>query len=156
MMTASNIMYDIDEKNKIVKATVYGCKNDAIDTVLKAFRCQNLFLSNNTYIDQCQLNLTTCHKFLLKDTYTGIAMYNKDDPNPFSIERGKQIARRRLYAAYNSDYQNILNNIVEAIKSAIDTDIEKARAITEERLINFKYYEYYDILKLNLEESFKQ
>lgn len=176
MMTASNIVYDIDEEKKIVKATVSGCKNDAIDTILKAFRCQNLFL-RNTYIDKIEAtydsekdkpendeedpcltidttecNLTTCRKFLLKDTYTGIAIYNEDDPNPFSIERGKQIARRRLYDTYNADYYDILTNIIKAIEAAIITDVNKARAITEERMINFKYYEYYDIFKAHLEE----
>ena len=175
MMTASNIVYDIDEEKKIVKATVSGCKNDAIDTVLKAFRCQNLFLSN-TYIDNIEAvydpekdtgeddpedpcltidttecDLTTCRKFLLKDTYTSIATYNEDDPNPLSIERGKQIARRRLYDTYNADYYDILTNIIKAIEAAIITDVNKARAITEERLINFKYYEYYDIFKAHLE-----
>ena len=179
MMTASNIVYDIDEEKKIVKATVSGCKNDAIDTILKAFRCQNLFLSN-TYIDKIEAtydpekdtgednsedpcltidttecNLTTCRKFLLKDTYSGIAIYNEDDPNPFSIERGKQIARRRLYDTYNADYYDILTNIIKAIEAAIVTDVNKARAITEERLINFKYYEYYNIFKAHLEESNK-
>ena len=179
MMTASNIVYDIDEEKKIIKATVSGCKNDAIDTILKAFRCQNLFLSN-TYIDKIEAtydsekdkpendeedpcliidttecNLTTCRKFLLKDTYTGIAIYNEDDPNPFSIERGKQIARRRLYDTYNADYYDILTNIIKAIEAAIVTDVNNARAITEERLINFKYYEYYNIFKAHLEESNK-
>lgn len=176
MMTASNIVYDIDEEKKIIKATVSGCKNDAIDTVLKAFRCQNLFLSNTFIdnieavydpekdtgeddpenpcltIDTTECDLTTCHKFLLKDTYTGIATYNKDDPNLFSIERGKQIARRRLYDTYNADYYDILTNIIKAIGAAIITDVNKARAITEERMINFKYYEYYDIFKAHLEE----
>ena len=176
MMTASNIMYDIDEEKKIIKATISGCKNDAIDTVLKAFRCHNLFLSNTFIdnieavydpekdtgeddpedpcltIDTTECNLTTCRKFLLKDTYTGIAMYNEDDPNPFSIERGKQIARRRLYDTYNADYYDTLTNIIKAIEAAVITDVNKARAITEERLINFKYYEYYDIFKGHLEE----
>lgn len=176
MMTASNIVYDIDEEKKIIKATVSGCKNDAIDTVLKAFRCHNLFLSNTFIdnieavydpekdtgeddpenpcltIDTTECNLTTCRKFLLKDTYTGIATYNEDDPNPFSIERGKQIARRRLYDTYNADYYDILTNIIKAIEAAIITNVNKARAITEERMINFKYYEYYDIFKAHLEE----
>lgn len=178
MMTASNIVYDIDEEKKIVKATISGCKNDAIDTILKAFRCQNLFLTNTRIdditavydsnkddgtsennsedpcltIDTTECNLTTCRKFLLKDTYTGIAVYSEDDPNPFSIERGKQIARRRLYNTYNGDYIIALCTIINAIEVAIITDANKARLITEERMINFKYYEYYDIFKAHLEE----
>lgn len=178
MMTASNIVYDIDEEKKIVKATISGCKNDAIDTILKAFRCQNLFLTNTCIdditavydsdkddgtsennsedpcltIDTTECNLTTCRKFLLKDTYTGIAVYSEDDPNPFSIERGKQIARRRLYNTYNGDYIIALCTIINAIEVAIITDANKARLITEERMINFKYYEYYDIFKAHLEE----
>lgn len=178
MMTASNIVYDIDEEKKIVKATISGCKNDAIDTILKSFRRQNLFLTNTcidnitaTYdpdkdtgtgendpedpcltIDTTECDLTTCHKFLLKDTYTGIAVYSEDDPNPFSIKRGKEIARRRLYNTYNGDYMIALCNIINAIKDAIVTDVERARAITEERMINFKYYEYYNIFKGHLEE----
>ena len=179
MMTASNIMYDIDEEKKIVKATISGCKNDAIDTVLKAFRCHNLFLSNTFIdnieavydpekdtgeddpenpcltIDTTECDLTTCRKFLLKDTYTGIAIYNEDDPNPFSIERGKQIARRRLYDTYNADYLVTLDEIMNAIIDAFVTDIAKAKSITEERLINFKYYEYYEVFKAHLEESTK-
>ena len=57
-----------------------------------------------------------------------------------------------LYDTYNGDYMIALCNIVNAIKDAIVTDVERARAITEERMINFKYYEYYNIFKGHLEE----
>ena len=174
MMTASNIMYDIDEEKKIVKATISGCKNDAIDTVLKAFRCHNLFLSNTFIdnieavydpekdtgeddpedpcltIDTTECDLTTCHKFLLNDTYTATATYDPSDPNPFSIERGKQIARRRLYNAYNKDYRKVLDNIMNALDNAINDTLMPAYDLTKEREINFGYFEFYDVFKAHL------
>ena len=176
MMTASNIMYDIDEEKKIVKATISGCKNDAIDTVLKAFRCHNLFLSNTFIdnieavydpekdtgeddpedpcltIDTTECDLTTCHKFLLKDTYTATATYDPSDPNPFSIERGKQIARRRLYNAYNKDYRKALDNIMSALDNAINDTLMSAYDLTKEREINFGYFEFYDVFNAHLDK----
>ena len=168
MFNSAMIKYDVNEETKVVVASVEGIAYDAINTMLKTLRRQNIIATESFMVIESdesadirkskftEMHSTVCKKYLLPNELKSEAHYDPQDPNEFSVERGKQIARRRLYAAYNSDYLNILNNIVEAIKSAIDTDIEKARAITEERLINFKYYEYYDILKLNLEESFKQ
>ena len=65
------------------------------------------------------------------------------------------VVSSRLYDTYNADYYDILTNIIKAIEAAIVTDVNNARAITEERLINFKYYEYYNIFKAHLEESNK-
>lgn len=176
MMTASNIVYDIDEEKKIITATISGCKNDAIDTVLKAFRCHNLFLSNTFIdnieavydpekdtgeddpenpcltIDTTECDLTTCHKFLLKDTYTATATYDPSDPNPFSIERGKQIARRRLYNAYNKDYRKALDNIMSALDNAINDTLMPAYDLTKEREINFSYFEFYDVFKAHMDK----
>ena len=176
MMTASNIKYEIDEENKIITATVSDCKHGALNLLLKAFRRQNMILTN-TYIDNIEAvydpekdtgeddpedpcltidttecDLTTCHKFLLKDTYTATATYDPSDPNPFSIERGKQIARRRLYNAYNKDYRKALDNIMNALDNAINDTLMPAYDLTKEREINFGYFEFYDVFKAHLDK----
>ena len=176
MMTASNIKYEIDEENKIITATVSDCKHDVLNLLLKAFRRQNMILTN-TYIDNIEAeydpekdtgeddpedpcltidtteyDLTTCRKFLLKDTYTGTAVYSEDDPNPFFIERGKKIARRRLYNAYNKDYRKALDNIMNALDNAINDTLMPAYDLTKEREINFGYFEFYDVFKAHLDK----
>ena len=176
MMTASNIKYEIDEENKIITATVSDCKHDVLNLLLKAFRRQNMILTN-TYInnieavydpekdtgeddpedpcltiDTTECDLTTCHKFLLNDTYTATATYDPSDPNPFSIERGKQIARRRLYNAYNKDYRKVLDNIMNALDNAINDTLMPAYDLTKEREINFGYFEFYDVFKAHLDK----
>ena len=179
MMTAGNIKYTVDDENKIITATVDGCTHDAIDMMLKAFRRQNILLRDmyiskieSTYdpekdtgeddpndpcltIETTESSATTCKKFLLKDTSEGTAIYHPDDNNPYSVERGKEIARRRLYDAYNKDYKKALDNLMDAIYEAVNGDMEESSMITSERITNFKYYEYYDIFKYNLEESNK-
>ena len=176
MMTASNIKYEVDEVNKVITATVSDCKHDVLNLLLKAFRRQNLFLSNTFInnieavydpekdtgeddpenpcltIDTTECDLTTCHKFLLKDTYTATATYDPSDPNPFSIERGKQIARRRLYNAYNKDYRKALDNIMSALDNAINDTLMPAYDLTKEREINFGYFEFYDVFKAHLDK----
>ena len=174
MMTAANIKYNVDEVNKTVTATVDGCTYDAINLMLKAFRRKNLILTgmdidkvttvnpDETHVDENDVNLKvhmypmiTCKEFLLKDTYEGTAIYHPDDNNPFSVERGKEIARRRLYNTYNKDYKKALENVMDAVYAAVDEDMTAALEMTSERMLNFKYYEYYDIFKYNLEESNK-
>ena len=44
---------------------------------------------------------------------------------------------------------------MDAVYAAVDEDMTAALEMTSERMLNFKYYEYYDIFKYNLEESNK-
>ena len=46
MFTASMIEYQIDEEKKIITASVSGVEYDAIDTMKKAFRQNNLILED--------------------------------------------------------------------------------------------------------------
>ena len=52
MFTASMIEYQIDEEKKIITASVSGVEYDAIDTMKKAFRQNNLILEDTaTYVE---------------------------------------------------------------------------------------------------------
>lgn len=163
MFTASNIVYHIDDENKVITATATGMKNDAIDTMLKAFRKESVTFSNTDVvvaiatnfdgtiqddgIEIKELPMCTCGKYLLPNTMSAQAKYDPSDPHEYDIERGKQIARRRLYDVYNRAYMNALYNLQYAINQALTTHIQDTLLMTRDRLIGFEYFEEYDIFK---------
>lgn len=170
MFTASMIEYQIDEEKKIITASVSGVEYDAIDTMKKAFRQNNLILEDTaTYVEMipdedgkyCDENISlvderisTCKKYRLPNTFSATAKYDPNDPHPYSIERGKMIARRRLYNQYNRAYATAINNLQSAI---IDTNnkMMDALLLARDRQVNFQYFEYYDVFKRNCECSEK-
>ena len=163
MFTASNIVYHIDDENKVITATATGMKNDAIDTVLKAFRKENVIFGNTDVavaittnedgtvkdegIEVKEFPLCTCGRYLLPNKMTGQAKYDPDDPHEYDVERGKQIARRRLYDEYNKAYKYALTNLQYAINSAMNIHVRDTLDLTRGRLIRFEYFEMYDIFK---------
>lgn len=165
MFTASNIVYHIDDETKTITASATGMKFDAVETVLKAFRKENIIFSNTDVvvginaeedgtikdegIEVKELPLCTCGRYLLPNEMTAQAKYDPDDPHPYDVERGKQIARRRLYDMYNCAFMNALFSLQYAINHALMTHINKTLEITHDRITNFQYFEYYDIFKTN-------
>lgn len=163
MFTASNIVYHVDEETKTITATATGMKNDAIDTVLKAFRKENITFSNTDVvvainaeedgtvkdedIEIREFSLCNCGKYLLPNTMSAKAKYDPNDPHEFDVERGKQIARRRLYDTYNTAYMNALFNLQYALHQAMTSHIQDALLLTRDRLISFQYFEEFDIFK---------
>lgn len=166
MFNSAMIKYDVNEETKVVVASVEGIAYDAINTMLKTLRRQNIIATESFMVIESdesadirkskftEMHSTVCKKYLLPNELKSEAHYDPQDPNEFSIERGKQIARRRLYDAYNKVFKRALNEIIASVVCAVN-DMDDIVAVTEKRMINFEYFEYYDVFKHHESESMK-
>lgn len=166
MFNSAMIKYDVNEETKVVVASVEGIAYDAVNTMLKALRRQNIIATESFMVIESdesadirkskftEMHSTVCKKYLLPNELKSEAHYDPQDPNKFSIERGKQIARRRLYDAYNKVFKRALNEIIASVVCAVN-DMDDMVAVTEKRMINFEYFEYYDVFKHHESESMK-
>ena len=160
------IKYDVNEETKVVVASVEGIAYDAVNTMLKTLRRQNIITTESFMVIESdesadirkskftEMHSTVCKKYLLPNELKSEAHYDPQDPNEFSVERGKQIARRRLYDAYNKVFKKALNEIIASVVCAAN-DMDDMVAVTEKRMINFEYFEYYDVFKHHETESMK-
>ena len=166
MFNSAMIKYDVNEETKVVVASVEGIAYDAVNTMLKALRRQNIITTESFMVIESdesddirkskftEMHSTVCKKYLLPNELKSEAHYDPQDPNEFSVERGKQIARRRLYDAYNKVFKRALNEIIASVVCAVN-DMDDMVAVTEKRMINFEYFEYYDVFKYHESESMK-
>ena len=166
MFNSAMIKYDVNEETKVVVASVEGIAYDAVNTMRKALRRQNIITTESFMVIESdesadirkskftEMHSTVCKKYLLPNELKSEAHYDPQDPNEFSIERGKQIARRRLYDAYNKVFKRALNEIIASVVCAVN-DMDDMVAVTEKRMINFEYFEYYDVFKHHESESMK-
>lgn len=166
MFNSAMIKYDVNEETKVVVASVEGIAYDAVNTMLKALRRQNIIATESFMVIETdesddirkskftEIHSTVCKKYLLPNELKSEAHYDPQDPNEFSVERGKQIARRRLYDAYNKVFKRALNEIIASVVCAVN-DMDDMVAVTEKRMINFEYFEYYDVFKHHETESMK-
>ena len=166
MFNSAMIKYDVNEETKVVVASVEGIAYDAVNTMLKALRRQNIITTESFMVIESdesadirkskftEMHSTVCKKYLLPNELKSEAHYDPQDPNEFSVERGKQIARRRLYDAYNKVFKRALNEIIASVVCAVN-DMDDMVAVTEKRMINFEYFEYYDVFKHHESESMK-
>ena len=166
MFNSAMIKYDVNEETKVVVASVEGIAYDAVNTMLKALRRQNIITTESFMVIESdesadirkskftEMHSTVCKKYLLPNELKSEAHYDPQDPNEFSVERGKQIARRRLYDAYNKVFKRALNEIIASVVCAVN-DMDDIVAVTEKRMINFEYFEYYDVFKHHETESMK-
>lgn len=166
MFNSAMIKYDVNEETKVVVASVEGIAYDAINTMLKTLRRQNIIATESFMVIESdesadirkskftEMHSTVCKKYLLPNELKSEAHYDPQDPNEFSVERGKQIARRRLYDAYNKVFKRALNEIIASVVCAVN-DMDDMVAVTEKRMINFEYFEYYDVFKYHESESMK-
>lgn len=166
MFNSAMIKYDVNEETKVVVASVEGIAYDAVNTMLKALRRQNIIATESFMVIESdesadirkskftEIHSTVCKKYLLPNELKSEAHYDPQDPNEFSVERGKQIARRRLYDAYNKVFKRALNEIIASVVCAVN-DMDDMVAVTEKRMINFEYFEYYDVFKHHETESMK-
>lgn len=166
MFNSAMIKYDVNEETKVVVASVEGIAYDAVNTMLKALRRQNIIATESFMVIESdesddirkskftEMHSTVCKKYLLPNELKSEAHYDPQDPNEFSVERGKQIARRRLYDAYNKVFKRALNEIIASVVCAVN-DMDDMVAVTEKRMINFEYFEYYDVFKHHETESMK-
>lgn len=166
MFNSAMIKYDVNEETKVVVASVEGIAYDAVNTMLKTLRRQNIITTESFMVIETdesddirkskftEMHSTVCKKYLLPNELKSEAHYDPQDPNEFSVERGKQIARRRLYDAYNKVFKRALSEIIASVVCAVN-DMDDMVAVTEKRMINFEYFEYYDVFKHHETESMK-
>lgn len=166
MFNSAMIKYDVNEETKVVVASVEGIAYDAVNTMLKTLRRQNIITTESFMVIETdesddirkskftEMHSTVCKKYLLPNELKSEAHYDPQDPNEFSVERGKQIARRRLYDAYNKVFKRALSEIIASVVCAVN-DMDDMVAVTEKRMINFEYFEYYDVFKYHETESMK-
>lgn len=166
MFNSAMIKYDVNEETKVVVASVEGIAYDAVNTMLKTLRRQNIITTDSFMVIETdesddirkskftEMHSTVCKKYLLPNELKSEAHYDPQDPNEFSVERGKQIARRRLYDAYNKVFKRALSEIIASVVCAVN-DMDDMVAVTEKRMINFEYFEYYDVFKYHETESMK-
>ena len=166
MFNSAMIKYDVNEETKVVVASVEGIAYDAVNTMLKTLRRQNIIATESFMVIETdesddirkskftEMHSTVCKKYLLPNELKSEAHYDPQDPNEFSVERGKQIARRRLYDAYNKVFKKALNEIIASVVCAVN-DMDDMVAVTEKRMINFEYFEYYDVFKHHESENMK-
>lgn len=166
MFNSAMIKYDVNEETKVVVASVEGIAYDAVNTMLKTLRRQNIITTESFMVIETdesddirkskftEMHSTVCKKYLLPNELKSEAHYDPQDHNEFSVERGKQIARRRLYDAYNKVFKRALSEIIASVVCAVN-DMDDMVAVTEKRMINFEYFEYYDVFKHHETESMK-
>ena len=166
MFNSAMIKYDVNDETEGVVASVGGIAYVAVNTMLKALRRQNIITTESFMVIESdesadirkskftEMHSTVCKKYLLPNELKSEAHYDPQDPNEFSVERGKQIARRRLYDAYNKVFKRALNEIIASVVCAVN-DMDDMVAVTEKRIINFEYFEYYDVFKHHESESMK-
>ena len=164
MFSASMITYDVNESTGTVIAKVSGVKYDAIESMLKAFRRENLILSNDSEITktdkhgmlvEISTKLTNYGPYMLPNEFTAKAVHDPNDPHPFSIERGKQIARRRLYNKYNIAFANALKHVMDGVTYSMQ-DVIDTIMLSDRRMIAFDYFEDYEVLRKHEAKSVKQ
>lgn len=145
MFNTSNIKYQINKAERTVIAYIDDTKYDAIDLLMKRFRKVNLPLEDlktfrvrkdpdnphSVFLDED--HTTTCRSYLLPDEFTGVAYHSPDDPNPFDVAKGMEIAKYRLYKAYNQALLSAIENLMVAI-SDVQLDLDYLVDETVERI----------------------
>lgn len=87
------IEYTVNEEKKQIKCTISGeeLKLGCIKLIKKAMQRTGCTFDVNL------------NNFELKDNYIGIATYNKEETEEFSICKGKELARKKAFLKYNRD-----------------------------------------------------
>lgn len=113
------IKYNVIESQRKVVAKIDNCENDAYNVISKA--CNGM------------LEFFNGESFKLPTYFTAVAKCHPDDE--FDIEKGKEIARKRVIEKYNDAMSYILldfatvfdicaDNIDKVIDKYIDDDIK--------------------------------
>jgi hypothetical protein len=79
--------------NKVIKATIYGCKYDAID------KLNRKFIAPSTSDISFAATWKNDNGYLMRNSYSAIARCDKEDTYDFEV--GKRIATKKLAEKYN-------------------------------------------------------
>ena len=110
------IQYEVDENSKTVKCTI-SREHTIGDLIKKDARKANTSFSLAFQDEQ------------VPKVYVGIAKYHPDEANSFSIEIGKEIARKKAFAKYYDDMKKNMSKVMQEL------------AILQDR-IRFAFFEY--------------
>jgi hypothetical protein len=111
-MKHTNVEYKVIEDKRIVVATIRGITYDPINVFNKKFMAHStsdLVIDNNYNYNQ---------KFLMPYQMKAVARCVPDDE--FSVEKGKQIALKKLSEKYNCSLDRHLTHIAKAMQKSMN------------------------------------
>lgn len=99
--------------NGVVKATITGCRYDALNKINRKFV--------SPVTSALQITDTwnkVSEKYLMRNTYCAIARCDKDDV--YSFEQGKKLAKKRLAEKYNKSMDKRITLFLKHIQMMCD------------------------------------
>ncbi len=118
------IRYIVNEKDRIVVATLNDCAFDGLNTANSWLGC-DCMKNTNTFANFRQ-------KYLMPNKFTGIAKCSVNDE--WNEETGKQIARDRLL----NKYHNSLNKVLQKINADILEDANNFNSRVAKKVAHIK------------------
>ena len=98
--------------NGIIKATVYGCKYDALDKINRKF------IAPSTSDIEIGYMWKKDNEYLMRNSYSAIARCCADDT--YDVEIGKQIATKKLSEKYNRAMDRRIARFAKHMKKSVD------------------------------------
>lgn len=113
-MELSKVKFMVDEKNRVVTATIRDISSDAIKTFNKKF----LIHAGNDF--NLSINSDKYQKFMMPDYLKVVVHCHPDDT--FDEKIGKRIASDRLIDKYHSSLNKHMLNIADAVYKCLYGD----------------------------------
>lgn len=111
-MKHTNVEYKVIEDKRIVIATIRGIAYDPIDVF------NTKFMAHSTSDIAIGTTYNYNQKFLMPYSMKAVARCIPDDE--FSVEKGKQIALKKLSEKYNRSLDRHLAHIAQAMQKSMD------------------------------------
>ena len=115
-MDDNRITYE-EFPNGVVKATITGCRHDALDKINRKF-----VAPVTASIEITDAWSHAAEKYFMKNTYYAIARCDKEDV--YSLEKGKKLAKKRLAEKYNRSIDKRINLFLKHIKQMCENTEE--------------------------------
>lgn len=112
-MQKDRVKFFVDRENKVVVATIIGCRYDAIDKI-------NSLISNVSSYEYLDVYFKS--KLLMNDTYKAVAKC--DDEDEFDEEIGKKIAMDKLTERYHKSLNNRIVKFIEMFDKVLDESVD--------------------------------
>ena len=103
-MDKQRVQYFVDEKNKVVVASINGCKYDSVYVINGIINNVSSKISFDPSYDS---------ELLMRDSYKAVAKCDNEDE--FNVEIGKKIALEKLIDRYHKSLNNRIDKFVRLI-----------------------------------------
>lgn len=113
-MNNNNVEFKVIEDQRVVVATIKGITFDAINVFNNKFMAH----ATSSLILEDAWSKTRNQKFYMPYSMKAVARCIPDDE--FSVEKGKQIALKKLTEKYNNSLDRHLKHISDSMKKCID------------------------------------